>query len=73
MMEASVRPSGVILSEAKDRPTLASEARGSLVPPTRSLAALGMTGRVPLWLVQMVPLTAPSFAAAPVEAADALR
>jgi lipid-binding SYLF domain-containing protein len=35
---------GVILSGAKDRPTHASEARGSLAPPTRSfpLAALGV-------------------------------
>ena len=35
----------VILSGAKDRPTHASDARGSLAPPTRSFAPLRMTTR----------------------------
>jgi hypothetical protein len=33
----------VILSEAKDRPTHASDARASHAPPTRSFASLRMT------------------------------
>jgi hypothetical protein len=39
---------GVILSGAKDRSRHASEARGSLAPPTRSFAPLRMTPRIAL-------------------------
>jgi lipid-binding SYLF domain-containing protein len=46
---------GVILSGAKDRPSHASEARGSLVPFTRSFAPLRMTCALMAALLLLLP------------------